>query len=88
MIGLQQGAELDIFAYFVSRRFEVSKYGTVYGALVGIGWIGNAAGIIGVGLLHDATGSYAIWQAVGAGALLLGALLILPVRLPAREEAG
>ena len=86
MIGLQQGAELDIFAYFVSRRFEVAKYGTVYGALVGIGWIGNAAGIIGVGLLHDATGSYAIWQAFGAVALLVGALLILPVRLPAREE--
>lgn len=88
MIGLQQGAELDIFAYFVSRRFEVSRYGTIYGALAGIGWIGNAGGIVGIGLLHDAYGSYAAAQAIGSVALVIGALLILPVCLPARETVA
>lgn len=82
IIGLQQGAELDIFAYFVARRFDVARYGTIYGALVGLGWIGNAGGIVGIGMLHDATGSYTTAQALGVAALALSALLVLPVRLP------
>lgn len=86
MIGLQQGAELDIFAYFTARRFPVAQYGTIYGALNGISWIGNATAIIGVGWVHDTTGSYNLAQAVGMVALILGAALIWAVRLPA--EAG
>lgn len=82
MIGLQQGAELDIFAYFTARRFPVSRYGTIYGALNGVSWIGNAAGILGVGLLHDRTGNYDLAQAIGMGALLAGAVLIALVKLP------
>jgi MFS family permease len=83
MIGLQQGAELDLFAYFVARRFPLGQYGTIYGALNGISWIGNGAGIAGVGLLHDGTGSYDMGQTIGLAALALGAVLIGFVRLPA-----
>lgn len=82
MIGLQQGVELDLFAYFVARRFPLAAYGTVYGALLGTAWIGNAAGIVGVGLIHDSTGSYALAQAIGMAALTVGALLVWAVRLP------
>jgi predicted MFS family arabinose efflux permease len=85
LIGFQQGAELDIFAYFIARRYGILNYGTVYGALIGLGWIGNAAGIIGVGQLHDVYGSYGMAQLAGALALVLGALLIAGVRLPARR---
>lgn len=85
MIGLQQGAELDIFAYFTGRRFPAAQYGTIYGALHGLSWIGNAIAILGVGWLHDFTGSYNIAQAIGMGALLLGAALIWLVRLPPGE---
>ncbi len=84
MIGLQQGAELDIFAYFTARRFDVARYGTIYGSLHGLGWIGNAVGIIGIGLLHDHFHSYAPAQIAALLSLLLGALLILRVRLPDR----
>lgn len=82
MIGLQQGAELDIFAYYTARRFDVARYGTIYGALIGLGWIGNAVGILGIGQLHDHFGNYQMAQALGMAALVLGALLIAPVRLP------
>ncbi len=82
MIGLQQGVELDLFAYFVARRFPIAQYGTIYGALNGFSWIGNAAGIVGIGLLHDLLGSYNLAQGIGMAALTLGAVLIWAVRLP------
>ena len=82
MIGLQQGIEVDLFAYFVARRFPITQYGTVYGALHGFGWIGNAIGIVGVGRLHDALGSYAFAQGLAMAALTLGAILVWAVRLP------
>lgn len=88
MIGLQQGAELDIFAYFTSRSFPVAQYGTVYGALVGISWLGNALGIAGIGLLYDMTGSYDLGHALGMVSLLIGALLLGRVRLPPNSRAG
>lgn len=83
MIGLQQGAELDVFAYFTARRFPVVQYGTIYGALNGVSWIGNATAIKGVGMIHDSTGSYDLAQAIGMVTLILGAALIWAVRLPA-----
>lgn len=82
MIGLQQGVELDLFAYFVARRFPITQYGTIYGALHGFSWIGNGVGIIGVGLLHDSLGSYSLAQGIGMAALTVGAMLVWAVRLP------
>ncbi len=82
LIGFQQGAEIDIFAYFTARRFGIANYGTVYGALIGLGWIGNATGVIGVGYLHDLSGDYGFAQMCGALALTAGALLITAIRLP------
>ena len=82
MIGLQQGIEIDLFAYFVARRFPIAQYGTIYGALHGFSWIGNATGIVGVGLLHDHLGSYSLAQGIGMAALTLGAVLVWMVRLP------
>ncbi len=81
LIGFQQGAELDIFAYFTARRFGIANYGTVYGALLGLGWIGNATGVISVGWLYDAYGDYNMAQIFGAAALVTGALMIFGVRL-------
>lgn len=82
IIGLQQGAELDIFSYFVGRRFDVTRYGTIYGALVGLGWIGNVGGLLGMGKIYDLYGSYAPGQALGIAALVISATLVLLVRLP------
>ena len=87
LIGFQQGSEHDIFAYFTARRFGISNYGTVYGALIGFGWIGNATGLIGVGRLHDAYGNYMLAQLLGASALAFGAMLFISIRLPPRRSA-
>jgi CDP-diglyceride synthetase len=82
IIGLQQGAELDIFAYIVSRRFGMARYGSIYGALAGLGWIGNVGGMIGMGQIYDWFGSYTPAQLMAFIALLFAASLILAVRLP------
>ncbi len=83
LIGIQQGAEIDLFAYIVSRRFGMPRYGTIYGWLLGISWIGNAAGVLAAGWSHDATGSYALLQIVSAVLLVVGAGLIASVRTSA-----
>lgn len=87
LIGLLQGADIGIFAWFVARCFGMERYGTVYGTLAGTGWIATAIGIIGFGFGYDRLGSYGAAQAVSIALLVLGALAILPVRLP-RPEGG
>jgi predicted MFS family arabinose efflux permease len=85
MIGLVAGIELDINAFFIGRLFPIAAYGTIYGAVIALGWIGNAAGVIGVGLLHDRLGSYAPAQLLAM--LLLGAGALLYAMLRAQPRA-
>lgn len=80
MIGLLAGLELDVAAYFVSRLFPLTQYSSIYGALQGIGWIGNAIGVIGVGLLHDRSGSYASAQMIALLCLIVAAGLFFQIR--------
>ena len=84
LIGLQQGAEVDIFAYFIARRFDLARYGTIYGTLIGLSWIGTATGVLGVGHIHDQTGSYDLAQLIGAVALAIGTVLLALIHLPSR----
>ena len=86
IIGIQQGAEIDIFAYLVARRFELARYGAIYGALVGLGWIGNVGGLLGMGKSHDWFGSYAPAQMAAIGFLAISALLLLAIRLPPLQK--
>ncbi|MGH6786068.1 MAG: MFS transporter [Novosphingobium sp.] len=77
LIGVLAGAELDIGAYFISRLFALTQYSTIYGAMAALGWIGNAAGVIGIGLLHDRFGSYASAEVLACALLVLGAGMFL-----------
>ncbi|MCC6926807.1 MFS transporter [Novosphingobium sp.] len=86
IIGIQQGAEIDIFAYFVARRFELAHYSAIYGALVGLGWIGNVGGLLGMGKTYDHFGSYAPAQGVAIGCLVLSSLLLLAISLPKKVD--
>jgi MFS family permease len=86
LVGVQQGAEIDLFAFFVSRRFGLARYGTIYGWIIAAGWIGNAIGIVSFGQMFDATGSYALVEAIGAGLMVMGAVLIAMVRVNRNEE--
>lgn len=81
MVGVQQGAEIDLFAYFTAKRFGVKRYGRVYGWMIAVGWIGNAIGILTFGWLFVAFGSYAVPEAIGAALLIIGAALIAKVKI-------
>jgi predicted MFS family arabinose efflux permease len=87
LIGVLQGADVGIFSYFVAHRFDVSRYGTIFGALHGMGWIGNAIALVGAGWSFDHFHGYWAAQLAAIGLLLLTAVLIVRVRLPQRELA-
>ncbi len=88
LIGIQQGAEIDLFAYFVARRFGLTNYGIVYGWIVSAGWMGNALGILLFGWLFVTRGSYALAELIGAAMLALAAVLIALVRLETHPSAS
>ncbi|MFM2300415.1 MAG: hypothetical protein RLZZ84_151 [Pseudomonadota bacterium] len=88
LLGMLQGADMGVFAYFVARRFGVARYGTVFGALHGLGWIGTAVGIVLFGLTFDRFSSYAPIQAASIGVLLCAAILFLPIRLAPEDQAA
>lgn len=81
LIGVLQGAEVDIFAFFIARRFDIDQYGTIFGALHGFGWIGTALGITAFGFTFDRFGSYAPIQLGAVILLALSTVLFLPIRL-------
>ncbi|MGC1470273.1 MAG: MFS transporter, partial [Sphingorhabdus sp.] len=45
-IGVQQGAEIDLLAYFVARRFGLDRYGSIYGWVQVAGWMGTLCGVL------------------------------------------
>jgi MFS family permease len=83
LVGIQQGAEIDLFAYFTARRFGLAHYGAIYGWVIAAGWVGNAAGILLFGWLHDFAGNYSAAEAVGAVLMAIGAMTIFMVRISA-----
>ena len=86
LVGLLQGADIGIFSYFIAHRFGVARYGTIFGLLHGIGWIGTAAGVVGAGLSFDRFHGYWAAQLAAIGLLVMAALLIALTRLPPRHD--
>ena len=74
MIGLQQGSEVDLLGFIVSRSFGIAHYGAIYGSLGVGGAMATALSFVFFGKVHDLTGSYDLALAVGAGAFCVGAL--------------
>lgn len=74
LIGIQQGSELDLIAYFVSRSFGFENYSSIYGAIATAGALSTATGLVLFGKVHDAFGTYDIALAIGATAFLIGAV--------------
>lgn len=85
LLGLLQGADISIFSYFIARRFPISQYGTIFGTMHGIGWIGTAASLIGYGASFGYAHGYWLAQSVAIALLLVCAGVILMIRLPERE---
>jgi len=74
LIGAQQGAEVDLFAYFISRSFGLKHYGSIYGIVAMAGALSTAVALVAFGQIHDATGSYDIGLQIGAVLFCVGAL--------------
>jgi MFS family permease len=80
LIGLQQGAEIDLIAYFVSRTFGPKNYGSIYGAIATAGALSTATGLVLFGQVHDFTKSYDIALVVGTAAFIVGAIAFLAMK--------
>jgi hypothetical protein len=73
LVGLQQGSEGDIFAYFVGRYCGVRAFSSVIGVLYASLGVSVALGVIAFGALYEATGAYELALQVSIGAFLLAA---------------
>lgn len=83
--GLMNGADSDVLPYLTTRLFGLKAYGEIYGSALIVALFGTAAGIVGFGRLHDATGGDALALAIAAAGMLGAALLFLSLgRAPAR----
>jgi MFS family permease len=74
LIGLQQGSEIDLLAYFISRSFGLKSYSSIFGAIATAGALATATGLVLFGEVHDATGSYDIALVIGSCTFVIGAL--------------
>jgi cyanate permease len=92
LIGLGQGAELDLIPYLVSRYFGLRAFGEIYGYAFAVFTFGGVLGPLLMGTGFDATGSYGLGLGVLAVAALTAAGLMTrlgPYRLwqPMAEAA-
>lgn len=73
-VGLLQGSETDVLAWFVSRLFGQADYSAIYGALMLASLLGTATGVVGFGRLYDYSQNYDI-ALIGAAVMLVGAAI-------------
>ncbi len=80
-VGLMQGAETDVLAYFVGRMFPLRHFSAIYGGVVTASLLGTATGIVGFGALYDAAQSYDLALMIAAAMLMtVSALYLLTAR--------
>lgn len=58
LLGLAQGAEIDLIAYFCARYFGMRRYSSVFGSMITAMAVASASGVALFGRVFDATGSY------------------------------
>ncbi len=84
LIGLQQGSEIDLLAYFISHHFGVTHFGAIYAAIGVAGALSTGAALVFFGRVHDVTGSYDLALIVGGIAFCVGAAAFGAVGSPLR----
>lgn len=86
--GVMNGAEHDILPFFVTREFGLLAFGEIYGTLLMLSLFGTAAGTIGFGRLHDATGGYGLALALAALGLICAAFAFATLRDRPLSQGG
>ena len=81
--GLLVGAELDVLAVMVRRRFGMASFGRAYGSVFALVQIGAIVSVSLLGEIRQATGSYAIGMWALAAVLALVAAAFTRFRKPA-----
>lgn len=80
LIGVQQGAELDLLAYFVARHFGLRRYSSIYGITYAVSAIASSFGIMAFAMSHDLSGAYDIALIASAITLAIAALCFAALR--------
>ena len=86
LIGMGQGAEIDIVAFMIARYFGLRSYATIYGlSTLGIA-LGVSAGATLIGHAYDIFGDYNIALGVASASFALASVFYLAMgRYPAEQ---
>lgn len=77
LVGVGQGAEIDIVAYMAARYFGMRSYATIYGLSVLAIALGVAGAASAIGQLYDAFGNYNVALAAASASFFLAAACYL-----------
>lgn len=77
LIGLAQGAEIDVVAYIIARYFGMKAFAAIYGLSVLFIGVATSIGAMGFGFAFDHFGSYNQALMVAGGFFATGALCYL-----------
>lgn len=80
LLGVGLGGENALAAYMTSRYFGFKAFGNLYGFLFAAANIGVGAGLMGMGAIHDLTGTYDLARPILGGSMAAATLCILLLR--------
>lgn len=80
LLGLSQGVEMDLTAFFIARFFGMRHYSMLFAAIISGLVLANAVGALMFGRIYDATGSYDMALTIGTGLFVIGGACILALR--------
>lgn len=86
LIGVQQGAEIDLVGYLLARLFGLRNYASAYGVCVVFLGLSGAFGVAWFGRSFDASGSYGQVLALSIPCYLAGAALLYAMRSAISES--
>tara|TARA_R110000823_G_scaffold91174_1_gene201051 strand:- start:8360 stop:9592 length:1233 start_codon:yes stop_codon:yes gene_type:complete len=88
LLGLAAGGMLPVWGNMMAHLFGLASYGKAMGLMSPLITLCVLPSFPLVGRLFDTTGSYTLGLYVAAACTLLGAALLLLVRLPEAQDAG
>lgn len=88
LIGVQQGAEIDLVGYLLAHMFGLKNYASAYGVCVASLGISGAAGVAWFGWSFDAEQNYSTALAVSVPCFLAGAAMLACLSIKGRAHTS